>query len=673
MCGFAGIVDLNGRHGPPSREFLTAMVSTLAHRGPDEFGLYRDDQAGMSHARLSLIDLASGQQPMLNADGSHVIVFNGEIYNHVELRAELEAAGRTFRTRSDTEVLLVAYIHWGPDAFARFNGQWAAAIWDRAKRELVLTRDQFGICPMFIRQAGGKVAFASEVKALLAEPDAPRAIDPRGLDQTFAYWASVAPQSMFEGVEELRPGAFRRYRPGDTEAVDQVWWRPSFPKPREAERMSVEDAADELLAKLKQATRLRLLRADVPVGAYLSGGIDSSVTATLADEAAPGQLHTFSLAFEDAEFDESVYQKRMAQELGSSHEMVTVKRSDIAEVFPEVIWHAERPVLRTAPAPMFLLSKLVRQRGVKAVLTGEGADEVLAGYDIFREAKIREFWARDPDSQMRPALLDRLYPYMARSPAATRKLTQAFWTVGFDKPDAPGFSHLTRWSGAGRLRRFYSPETAASLASRGPPDILLDLPQDYGSWDSLGRAQFMEMKSLLAPYILSSQGDRMLLGNSVEGRFPFLDQDVVAFAATMPSRYKLSGLSEKKILKRLARDLLPAEIVDRVKQPYRAPDAASFVSPGAPDYVAEALSVEAVKAAGLFQPQAVQGLYDKAVAAYRSGNSEKQMSNADNSAFVGVLSAQLLHEQFIGRRGRPDFGRISFKTDIDRTSSSLVG
>ncbi|HTS00329.1 MAG TPA: asparagine synthase (glutamine-hydrolyzing) [Bacteroidota bacterium] len=666
MCGIAGKINVGDRHAPPSRELLTAMVRAIRHRGPDEYGMYRDARAGLVHARLSLIDLTSGQQPLSNEDGTLWIVFNGEIFNYVELRRDLEPLGHRFRTHSDTEVIVHAYEAWGNDCFRRFNGQWALALWDSRARRLVLARDRIGVRPLYAREAGGHIWFASEVKAMFADPDVPRAIDPAGLDQTFTYWTSIAPTSLFRGIEEILPGSVRTYEPTGAKR-DFVFWRPSYPvTPPSDYPLTLDEATEALAEKLETATRLRMLRADVPVGSYLSGGLDSSLTAVMGRRAKDGVFRTYSIRFQDAEYDETEFQRAMAATIDSDHQELVVSRRDIANVFPEVIRHTERPILRTAPAPLYLLSRIVRDSGIKAVLTGEGADEMLAGYDIFRESEIRHFWSREPGSAARPMLFDRLYPYLARSPQKAKGMALEFWKQGLDRSASAGFSHDPRWRTTSQLKRFYAADMRGALAAHPAGDVLAGLPEDFTRWDTLSRAQYLEVVTLLSGYLISSQGDRMLMAHSVEGRFPFLDSEVMEFCNALPPNYKLAGLNEKFILKRAAAGRVPEKIINRPKQPYRAPDAVSFVEQGAPEYVREAFTEGALRDAGLFDPAAAGALYAKCVARTADGAGETVFSNADNMALVGLLSAQLLHRQFIRGDGAAPGGTIEYKTLVDR-------
>jgi asparagine synthase (glutamine-hydrolysing) len=646
MCGICGFYNL--REGPPPEaELLYRMVGTLAHRGPDENGGYRDREVALGQTRLSIIDLSGGSQPMANEDESIWVVFNGEIYNYVELGEELRAAGHRFKTKSDTEVILHGYEEWGDRCMERFNGQWAFALWDRRRRRLLLSRDRVGVRPLYyaIVDDGRRLLFASEMKTILADPAAPRGFDLEGLAQVFCFWAPVAPRTCLRGIRQLRPGASLIVENGAIR--EESYWRPRFlaaDRPfSHADERETDELALELRDRLEESTRLRMTRADVSVGVYLSGGIDSSVIGALVRRFHSGPLRTFSVRFENRDFDEGRFQEEMIKRLGTEHTSVEVGYQEIRRVFPEVIYFAESPMLRAAPAPLYALSALVRRSGYKVVLTGEGSDEFLAGYDLFRENKVRRFWLRQPDSKLRPRLLERLYPWLTRSPAQAQALQRTFFGKGKELIDAPHFSHIPRWESAASLQRMFSAETKAALGGFDPAaDLIAGLPPEVRGFEPLGKAQYLEIATLLSGYLLSSQGDRMLMGNSVEGRFPFLDHNVMEFANALPPEVKLRVLDEKHVLKRAARDLVPEAILKRSKQPYRAPDAQSFVQESEPDYVDQALSAEAVAEAGVFDPVGVTRLADKC-----RRTREKTPSNADNMALVGILSTQLLHRLLI--------------------------
>ncbi len=662
MCGICGAVSLSGPLDVPPGA-AERMIGALAHRGPDEHGAWRDETALLGHARLSIIDPAGGQQPLCDEAGRVWVCYNGEIYDHPDLRRELEGRGHRFRTRCDTEVIVHAYEEWGEACVERFNGQFAFALWDRARRRLLLARDRFGIRPLFLARHGGVLLFGSEVKSLLGWPGFAAPLAGAAVAEVFTFWSCLAPGTPFEGVAQLPPGCTALLQAGgeggtaadgDPPGRDGLlpgcdlpaglrprrYWQPTF-LPAEQDRRPVGRAERRRLAAavreaLAEAALLRL-RADVPVGAYLSGGLDSSATAALVHARVGERLKTFSVGFADPAFDESAWQREVSAGLGSEHRTVRIDAEDIAGALPDVVWHAETPLLRTAPAPLYALSGLVRREGYKVVLTGEGADEVFCGYNIFREAKVRAFWARDPASARRPRLLGRLYPYLAQSPPG---FLARFYGQGLERPDDPFFSHRPRWTNTGRMTTFVRPE-ALALRRGDPPlaRLAATLPAGFAGWGIVARAQYLEMTTFLAGYLLSSQGDRMLMGHSVEGRFPFLDHRLAELAARVPAAEKLESLREKSILKEALAGLVPAGVLARPKQPYRAPEAAAFGGPRGSRLVGELLAARAVEAGGLFLPARVDALVRK----WRAGG---LASARENMAFVGLLSAQLLARQF---------------------------
>lgn len=573
---------------------------------------------------------------MANSEGSVRITYNGEIFNHLELRAMLEARGRRFRSTSDTEVVLQLYEEFGADFVSYLNGDFALAIWDEPRRRLVLARDRMGVRPLYHARIGSTFFFASEVKALLTVPGIEAEFDPVALDQIFTLWTPIAPRTIFRGVSELPPGHLMLVENG--EARSRRYWELSFPE--EATKPAARgehELAEALRDLLEDATRIRL-RADVEVGSFLSGGLDSSTISALAARHAPAGLRTFAVTFDDPEFDESAHQAVMAAALGTEHDSIRCGAGDVASAFPAIVRHAEQPVLRTASAPLFRLSGLVRENGLKVVLTGEGADEIFAGYDIFREARIRRFCARQPASTFRPHLFRRIYPYLSSLKQQTPEYLAAFFATGTDAPDDPLFSHRPRMRATTGAKIFFSAELRATLGGYdAAEELAAQLPKAFGRWHPLHQAQYLETRFLLPGYILSSQGDRMAMAHGVETRFPFLDHRLVEFAARIPPELKLRGLREKHILKAAAGDLLPKVIRERSKQPYRAPDSASFR--GGDANLDDAMSPAAIQSAGLFNPQATQRLFEK--------NRRSPLAGfRDNAAYVGILSTQLWTREF---------------------------
>ena len=647
MCGIAGSL-ITDREGPAGHPDLRAMVSTLRHRGPDGCNYFQSWRCALAHSRLSIIDLETGAQPIANEDETVWTVFNGEIFNYIELRTELQSLGHRFRTRSDTEVIVHAYEEFGDRFVGRLSGQFAIALWDVRAERLLLVRDRVGIRPLFYARNKGRLLFASEAKAILAVAPETAELDRRALAQIFTFWGAVGQRSIFEGIRSLPPGCFLSVERG-TERLERYWdW--TFPSAPGRTDLSLDAAAEQLRSLLTDAVREEL-RADVPVGAYLSGGLDSSGIAALARRAA-GSLQTFSITFDDAEYDESGFQRQAAEYLGVKHSVLHCTHRDIGNAFPALIWHTECPVLRTAAAPLMLLSQHAHDSGFKVVFTGEGADEVFGGYDLFKEAKIRRFWAPFPESAWRDRLFARLYPYLTRSPVSSRHFSRLFFGQRLGELDSPFYGHLTRWSITRGIFRFFTPEMQVELQAAAPEEELAaQLPSGFATWSDLARDQYIEVKTLLEGYLLSSQGDRVALAHGVESRLPYLDHRIIEFVNALSPRYKLRGLREKVLLRKALADVLPEAIIRRNKQPYRAPDSRCFFDGGEPlPYVKELLSASNLRRTGYFHEEAVEGLVRKC-------QSGRALGAGDNMAFVGVLSTQLLHEHFLtGRVSRLNTG-----------------
>lgn len=636
MCGIAGIL-VRPERGPVEFEHLRRMAAMMRHRGPDGYGLYRDDCIGLAHTRLSIIDPAGGSQPMHNEDGSVWITFNGEIFNYIELREQLIELGHQFRTSCDTEVVIHCYEQYGCDAWAKLNGQFAFGLWDARQRHLWLVRDRLGILPLMYATTDGRFLFASEAKALFASPYVTPRLDPAAIGEVFTRWAVCPPATVFEGIHSILPGGAACIDENGR-AAEQLYWQPEFTEDQRLGCASLDEAADLLEEKLTRAVSLRL-RADVPVGAYLSGGLDSSVIAGLIRKADSSPLQTFAVRFQDPAFDETVQQRRMAGLLGTRHHEILCGADEIREALPEVIWHCETPLLRTAPAPLFLLSHLVRTSGMKVVLTGEGADELLAGYDIFKEDKVRRFWAKEPASDWRPAVLSRLYPDVGGSLQRGNRMWQQFFGKALTETGHPFYSHLIRWQNTAWSTGFLS----AHLRNGVRQDLLADrrlqeaLPKGWHKWRPLARAQMIEIATFLSPYLLCFQGDRVAMGHSVEVRYPFLDPDVVEFCTRLPGRMRLRGLMDKVALRRLASRHLPAEIWQRPKKPYRAPMTQAFFGEKPADYVDDLLSPAVLSKFGFVETLAAEKLIDKA---RRQGG--RMAGEREEMALLGVLTLQLV-------------------------------
>jgi asparagine synthase (glutamine-hydrolysing) len=651
VCGIAGIVRAHASQ-PVEEEALLRMAAAIRHRGPDGFGLALDHGAGLVSARLAIFDVPRGWQPIEGPGGS-MLVYNGEVYNHPELRAELAAHGEAFATTCDTEVVLRLLEREGVSALDRLNGQFAFAWWEPEHRRLTLVRDRFGVRPLhYSLLADGGLVFGSEAKALFASGEVTAAPDLVGIDEVFTLWGPRAPRTSFHGVRQVLPGGLIVWERG-TIVEERRWWLPDY---------QVRSASDvDLEELLRDSVRLRL-RADVPVGTYLSGGLDSSLITALAQQETDHELRTFSIAFTDPRYDERVHQEEVARAIGTRHHVVEAAPRQIAEVFPEVVRHAEMPLVRTAPVPLYLLAHEVRAREITVVATGEGADELFWGYELFKEVVLRELYAREPERA--EALLEQLYAYLGPSAARRGPAWRRFLLETGAGDDELG-SHLTRAVATAAVKAFYRPELAAELGDGAAlARLRAELPAAFRYWSSLERAAWLELATLLEPYLLSAQGDRVSMAHGVEGRFPFLDHRVFGYAASLSAGEKLDGMREKVALREVAARVLPPAIAERGKQPYRAPEIAPFVAEDAPDWVGEALSDGALQETGVWNEQRVGTLLKRCRAGKTSGMRESM-------ALVGILSTQLWHREFIGK-GRADYppeGREP-KIRIDRTAES---
>lgn len=636
MCAIAGI--FNSHHDAGTLKMrLDKMIYPLTHRGPDGYGFFTDRTAGLAHSRLSIIDLSGGWQPIHNENKTVWVIVNGEIYNYIELRSMLELRGHRFYTNSDSEVIVHLYEECGENALQELNGQFAMAIYDARNGELFLARDRMGVRPLYYTFHRGTLYFASEVKAIFAaDPEIKRAIDPEILSDIFTFWAPEGDGCIFRGIRQILPGHWARLDRSGAFLMRKYWDIP-LGAYCHGTILSEKRYADELGALLHEAVRLRL-RADVPVGSYLSGGLDSSAITSLTRSYSTG-MKTFSITFTDGIYDERPEQLEMVRYLGTNHRSIDCDYADISSSFPDVIWHTETPILRTAPVPLFLLSKMVREDGLKVVLSGEGADEILGGYDIFKEAKVRKFVGRQPESTFRHLLLKRLYPYLALSPTMSADYARKFFDTNAPLEDI-FFSHRPRWASTARSRVFLSDDVRENCLAGSEERLRERYEGILKKLDYFSRAQYLESRLLLANYLLSSQGDRVSMAHSVEGRFPFLDHRVIEFACSVPPHFRMKALNEKNILKKSMEDVLPSSILLRKKQPYMAPDIPAFFGDARPEYLDHYLSSSMLREAGLFKPGAVAKLMEKCGRSSPQGRSE-------NAAFVGILSAQIVWDKFI--------------------------
>lgn len=634
MCGVAGIIDYYGNFNNVA--IVSSMLSAISYRGPDESGIYHSESATIGNVRLSIIDIVSGQQPLCDFSGRYWIVFNGEIFNYMELRDFLQKKGIKFKTHSDTEVLVQLYSIYGKSCLSMLNGQFVLGIWDKKEEELFMARDRVGIRPLFYNLSNRVFSFASEIKSLFRQKNISREFIPESLSQIFTFWTTITPATAFKNIQELSPGHFLTYsRKG---LKTGKYWELKIEN--KLAGLSLNDAIEQFHELFSCAVRIRL-RADVEVAAYLSGGLDSSATVAYIKNIEPGILNTFSIGFTEKDFDESDYQKEAVNYYKTNHRSISCTPQEIADCFPKVVWHSEIPLTRTAPAPMYILSKLVRDNNIKVVITGEGSDEILAGYDIFREAKIRRFWSSQPESTLRPSLLKKIYPDIPHLKNANTNILKMFFGYKLSDIDNPFYSHLLRWNNSNHIKKHFSADLKSKLGDYSPVENLKQiLPEGFNEWEPLAKAQWLETTIFMSGYLLSSQGDRMGMANSVEGRYPFLDYRVIEFCSGLRSDFKLKGLNEKFLLKKVIKNNIPQSILKRPKQPYRAPIKSVFLSEKPPDYVKFLLSSEYIQKAGIFDYDSIDSVLSKI-------RKTDIASEVDNMLLTAVISTHLLHYQFI--------------------------
>lgn len=580
MCGIAGYLDSSAA---PVRDPAIAerMLRAIRHRGPDSSGHFSGEQATLAFCRLALVDLETGDQPIYNEDRSVVLLCNGEIYNHRELREGLLARQHRFTTRSDVEVIVHLYEEYGASLVEHLSGQFAFALYDRRQEQLLLARDHSGIAPMYFARRGHVLVFASEIKALLQHPRVSREVDLIGLDQVMSFPGLVSPRTMFAGVEALTPGSLLVAKNGAIEV--KKYWDLDYPLTEDVRPPGAADCESGLLSALRRSVERRL-QADVPVGVYLSGGLDSSLIACLAAQSSASRISTFSIAFDQPDISEEKHQRLVAKAIGSEHHELRFGWADCAATLQKMIFHAECPVKETYNACSLALSAFTRECGIKAILTGEGADELFAGYPGYKFDALR---ARSMSGE--------------RTPAAEQALRMQLWgdaTVGYEKT----------YSEFARLRTsLYSSSVKSVLQRSDALSSRLAEPALLLGRHPVHQRSVLDFRLRLSDHLLTEHGDRMLLANSVEGRYPFLDQEFVNVARLVPPELKLAGFDEKHILKRIARSIVPKPIVNREKYGFHAPGSPWLLKHGGA-WMKGLLSPERINEQGYFDWPSVERL-----------------------------------------------------------------
>jgi asparagine synthase (glutamine-hydrolysing) len=640
MCGIAGVIDLTAeRPVPPG--VVQAMADALVHRGPDEFGYLEQPGLSLASRRLSIVGLADGQQPVANEDRTVHVVFNGELFDYLEVRAELEGRGHRFRTHCDTEIIPHLWEEYQEGMFERLRGQFALALWDERRRRLVVGRDRFGICPLYWALQDNWLLFGSEIKALLASGLVEARPDPRGINHAFTFFALPGPVTCFAGVHCLLPGHYLQVpfrQPGEEAPVrDRVYWEMDFPDRGAEDRgKSANHLVDEFEEVLLKAVERRL-RADVPVVSYLSGGVDSSMVVALAKHVRGQSVPTFTIRIPDPGLDETSEAGIVARHVGAEPVVVNCGAADVLANYPRLIHAAEGPVIDTSCAALLLLAQEVHAHGYKAALTGEGADEWLAGYPWYKVDRLLSFLDVIPGVRL-SQLARRAYLWVQGIPRFPKSVVRR------SQQDAGGHNPWLDVYGLMALSklRFYGPRMREVMESNRP---YADLQLNYERmrrWHPLNRALYLGARVHLAGSLLAAKGDRVAMHSSLETRYPFLDEEVYAFLARIHPRWKMRGFRDKYLLRLLAERWLPPAIARRKKAMFRAP-LDSFHMEKAPAFVDQLLSEESLRRTGYFDTQAVAH-WRVALKELKPGSNRR---TSVEMGLAGVVSTQLWHHTFI--------------------------
>ncbi|MGE5344006.1 MAG: asparagine synthase (glutamine-hydrolyzing) [Candidatus Omnitrophota bacterium] len=589
MCGICGMFDLRQR-GRVDEAVIRRMTAQLYHRGPDgeNVVIANHGNLGFGFSRLSIIDLEGGMQPLFNEDGSIMLICNGEIFNYIELREDLIQRGHTFKTRTDVEVLVHLYEESGPEFLNQLNAQFSFAIFDFKKQQLFCARDHFGVLPFFYTLVDGLFIFGSEIKAILEYPGVKREADLVGLDQVFTFPGLVSPRTMFKHIKSLENGHYLLVKPdGDRDEIRDVeYWDVIYPEIHAADYRH-DDAyyVKRLEELITESVRLRL-RSDVPVGIYISGGLDSSVITALTHRLTPeNRRHSFAIDFLEKEISESKFQRLMAKSVNSDHHEILFRFGDISSRLPQAIRHCECAIKETYNTASFALSESVRSHNIKVVLTGEGSDEFFAGYVGYRFDKMRQMQKKTvtPETPFEDAIRRRLWG------------------------DENFFYEKFKYAFSAVKRDLYSEQVNADFDAIHCINHFVVNNERLKNRDNIHKRSYLDYKLRLADHLISDHGDRQAMANSVEARYPFLDKNLVEFAATVPPDLKLKDFDEKYIVKRMASGLVPPEIIKREKF--------GFVAPGSPyllnrniEYINDLLSYERIKKQGYFNPDSVERL-----------------------------------------------------------------
>ena len=634
MCGIAGIVSSEPLH-PDDGERVVRMRDVVAHRGPDDTGLFTDAQAALGHRRLSIVDLAAGHQPISNETGTAWIVFNGEIYNHRAVRERLESAGHRYKTRSDTETILHAYEQWGDASVERLRGMFAFAIWDASRRRLLLARDRLGVKPLYWALSGPRLLFGSEIKSILESGLIRAEANEAALPELLGTRYLSGTETLFKGIYRLQPGHVLTFENGQI-SIRRFWDIPAGQRSPEVARLSDAAIVRRFRDLLEESVRIRLM-ADVPLGMFLSGGLDSSAIAALMSKMIDRPLQTFSVAFKQRAFSELDYARQVAHAIKADAHEVVIDDQDFFGALPRLIWHEDEPIAHPSSIPLYFVSALAREH-VKVVLTGEGSDELLAGYGKYPRAlanwRVGAAYAAVPRPMRRwvanslvPNVPGSLGRYASRSFLSMPRTPEAMF---FDNFAAIGLRRQNALLSP-RIARLATPDRAY-----GPSREFFDSPNGRSS--TLDRLLYADMKTYLVELLMKQ--DQMSMAASIESRVPFLDHELVEFAAALPPRMKLRGFTTKWILREAVREILPPEILTRKKMGFPVPFGIWMRGPWQ-EIARDVLLDPRSRQRGIVEPSAVERL----ISAHAAGTAD----GAD--AIWSLLNLELWYRTHIDGEG----------------------
>ncbi|OAB26479.1 asparagine synthetase B [Paenibacillus macquariensis subsp. defensor] len=584
MCGICGYLDMT-LSNRCNNTIISNMIGKLEHRGPDGVQVHCDGSIALGFSRLSIIDLSGGMQPLFNEDRTLVMICNGEIFNYIELRVELINRGHVFKTHTDVEVILHLYEEHGEKCLDYLNGQFAFVIYNKVNDNVFCARDHFGVVPLFYTIADNFLIFASEIKAILEHPSVVREIDLTGLDQVFTFPGLISPRTAFKNIFSLRSGNYLTVNPHTSTVKEREYWDIDFPEINQLDyENSLSYYMKELGHKLDQSVRLRL-RADVDVGLYLSGGLDSSLIGAMVKEISPDvRRHSFSIDFHDEQISEYQYQQYIQQHIDSIHHNQLFSYSDIISRLEKTIYHCECPLRETYNTASEALSEAVRRENIKVILTGEGSDELFAGYVGYKFDKIRPRRQHDHSTLSEEAIIQ-----------------EKLWGI-------TGFVYEKEYHKNSVIKKeLYSAGMQEMYDQFDCLNHFVINKKKLKNRDILNQRSYIDLKLRLADHLVSDHGDRMAYANSVEARYPFLDKDLAEFSAKIPTQYKLKDGTEKYILKKLAKNRIPKQILEREKFAFTAPGS-PYLLQNNREYIHDLLSYSTIKRQGYFNPDMVEKL-----------------------------------------------------------------